>query len=361
VSISDIGQSWRRILWKGKVIEMETMTAAVFEGPGKFMLKDVPVPAIERADQVILRVNAVSICGTDVHITSTPPGYAATPGTVLGHELVGTVQKKGADVGWLEIGDRVVVNPNNYCGTCYYCRKNMPNECLHVEPLGIDFDGAFAKYCRVSGKVAYKISKSVPVEAACMAEPLACAVNGLNKIKVKPGDSAVVIGCGPIGLIIAMLLEKQGAAPIYLFETSVFRAEFAQKILGFSHVLNPAQTNAAEAVLAALPHGVGHVFDVTGSQMVTAVSVAAKGANVVLFGVNKNSKANVEQHIITTKEVTVHGTWLANATFPAAVEIIEKNVIDIQKLITQTLPLEKIKDGLDLLACGQAIKVIIIP
>jgi 2-desacetyl-2-hydroxyethyl bacteriochlorophyllide A dehydrogenase len=339
----------------------ETMRAAVFEGPGRLVLKDVPVPVIERPDQIIIQVDAVSICGTDVHITNVPPGYAATPGTILGHELAGTVYAKGEDVTYLEIGDRVVVNPNNYCGTCYYCRRNLPNECLHIEPLGIDYDGAFAKFCRVAGKVAYKISPDVSPDVASMAEPLACAINGMNKISVSAADGAVVIGCGPIGLILAMLLRAQGASPIVLLETSEFRAAFAREKLGFDCVLNPIKDDVPSRLAEIMPYGAKHVFDVTGSQAVPAVQYAAMGGNVVLFGVNKSATDTLAQHFITTKEIAVRGTWLANATFPAAVEVIEKQSIPLEKLITEVLPLDQVHEGLKLLAQGKAIKVIIRP
>ena len=121
---------------------MEKMLAAVFEDVGKLELKMVPVPRIQREDQVLVEVEAVSICGTDVHITAVPPGYEAVPGTILGHELVGKIIEKGEAVEHLQIGDRVVVNPNDYCGVCRYCRKNLPNLCENIIPLGIDYHGA---------------------------------------------------------------------------------------------------------------------------------------------------------------------------------------------------------------------------
>ena len=138
------------------------MKAAVFENVGVWGVKEVPKPEIKKPDQVLIEVEACSICGTDVHITADPPGYIATEGTVLGHEFCGIIREKGGQVDQLEIGDRVVVNPNNYCGKCVYCRKNLPNQCENIEALGIDYDGAFARYCVVSDKVAYKISKEAP-------------------------------------------------------------------------------------------------------------------------------------------------------------------------------------------------------
>lgn len=336
------------------------MKAAVFEREGVLTVKEVEKPQIKHPDQVLIEVEACSICGTDVHITAVPAGYAATNGTILGHEFCGYIVDKGADVRHLEIGDRVVVNPNNYCGVCTYCRKNLPNQCEHIEALGIDYDGAFAKYCLVSGNVAYRISKELPAEAAACVEPLACAINGLQKVNVQPGNSAVVIGSGPIGLMITLLLKASGAGRIFLLETAPYRIDFAQK-LGVAEVLDPIHTDAKKAVLDATGIGADLVFDVTGSQIVSSIDYVRKGGTVVLFGVNKNARAEVAQCEITTKEISVLGTWLANATFPEAIRILETQVIDVQQLITDVVPLEKIQEGLEKLRAGQAVKVIVKP
>ncbi len=266
---------------------MEKMLAAVFEDVGKLELKMVPVPQIQREDQVLVEVEAVSICGTDVHITAVPPGYEATPGTILGHELVGKIIEKGEAVEHLQVGDRVVVNPNDYCGVCQYCRKNLPNECENIIPLGIDYDGAFAKYCLISGKVAYKISEKVSSEAAACTEPLACAINGFHKVSILPGESAVIIGCGPIGLMIAMLAKASGIGKLYLLEAAPYRIQFAKQ-LGLGEVIDVKSQNAKNIILEQTGIGPDYVFDVTGSQVVQAVDLVRKGGRVVLFGVNKN-------------------------------------------------------------------------
>lgn len=336
------------------------MKAAVFEGIGKLAIKEVAEPVITRPDQVKIQVEAVSICGTDVHITADPPGYIATPNTILGHEFCGIVVEKGADAGPLELGDRVVVNPNNYCGSCVYCRMNLPNQCEHIEPLGIDFDGAFAKYCVVSGKMAHRIDKSVPVEVAACAEPLACAVNGLKKVNVLPGQSAVVIGGGPIGLMIAMLLKASGAGRLYLLETAPYRVEFA-KDLDLGRVINPRTEAAAEIIQEENPIGVDLVFDVTGSQISTATALVRKGGSVVLFGVNKTAETAFKQSAVTTKEIAVLGTWLANATFPDAVRILERKIIDVEKLVTDVISLDELHSGIAKLKRGEAVKVVVKP
>ena len=340
---------------------METMKAAVFESVGQYGVIDVPIPQITAIDQVKIEVEATSICGTDVHIVADPPGYIATPNTILGHEFCGHIVEVGSAVKHLKVGDRVVVNPNNYCGVCVYCRKNLPNLCEHIEALGIDYDGAFAKYCVVNGKVAYKISENVPAEIAACVEPLACAVNGLNKINLKPGDNAVVIGAGPIGMMIAMLLKANGASRVYLLETSEWRSDFAKEKSIADVVINPIKENAKDIIYGETEIGADFVFDVTGSQVVSGMDLVRKGGTLVLFGVNARARSEVIQANITQKEIRVQGTWLANATFPEAIKIVEENSIDMKRLITDVITLDEIKSGVEKLAKGQAVKVVVRP
>jgi L-iditol 2-dehydrogenase len=338
----------------------DTMLGAVFEGEGKLTLKQVPVPKLERDDQVILRVEAVSICGTDVHICAVPPGYIATPNTILGHEFVGTVVEKGAAVDHLEVGDRAVVNPNDYCGVCTYCRKNLPNQCENINALGIHVDGGFAKYCRVSGKVVYRISKDVPVEQAACAEPMACVINGTKKVSVKPGDTTVVIGAGPIGLIMSMMFKASGAGKVVVAEMAPYRLEHARK-LNIGRVVDVTKENLKAVVTEETGIGADVVADVTGSQLATAIDCARKGGRVLVFGVNTKAIAQFHQCDVTFKELQVLGTWLANATFPEAVRVLESGLLDIGGLITQSVPLTDIHKGLETLAKGEAVKIIVKP
>lgn len=335
------------------------MKAVVFEKEGVFGIREVPKPDTLKDDQVLVKVEACSICGTDVHITATPPNYIATPGTILGHEFCGRIAAVGSNVHNVAVGDRVVANPNNYCGTCRYCRKNLPNLCEHVEALGIDYDGAFAEYCVINCKVAHRISEDVPAAVAACVEPLACAVNGLKKVNIRPGDSAVIIGAGPIGLMIAMLLDASGASRVYVLETSAYRIDFAKRLNPEWRVINPISENADEIIMQETGIGADFVFDVTGSQSVSAIQKVRKGGTVVLFGVNWKARAELTQAQITTKEISVLGTWLANATFEDAVRIVEEKAIDLEKLITDIMPLDDFDKGLAKLAKGQAVKVVI--
>jgi threonine dehydrogenase-like Zn-dependent dehydrogenase len=289
-----------------------------------------------------------------------PPGYIATPNTILGHEFCGTVVDKGEAVPHLEVGDRVVVNPNDYCGVCTYCRKNLPNECESIAALGIHVDGAFAEYCRVSGKVAYRIAQAVPVGEAACAEPLACVINGTNKVRVQPGETTAVIGAGPIGLMMAMMFKASGAGKVLIAERAPYRLEYARR-LGIGRVVDANTEDVKDVILAETGIGADVVADVTGSQLATAIAAARKGGRVLVFGVNTRATAQFPQSEVTFKELQVLGTWLANATFPEAVRVLESGVLNIGGLITATMPLSEVCQGIETLARGEAVKIVVTP
>ena len=336
----------------------DTMRAAVFKGNGVIKLEQIPSPKIQKADDMILEIEVCSICGTDVHVLEVPPGYDMVPEHVLGHELVGKVVEIGPAVKNFKAGDRVVVNPNDYCGVCKYCQMNLPNQCENIIPMGLGGEGGFADYIRVSEKVAFKISDDLPAEIAAFAEPLACTVNGINKLRVNPGESVTVIGAGPIGLLFVQLMKASGAYPIIVSEPSELRREYAMKS-GATYTVNPIETNLEAFVLEKTGIGTDYAIDVVGSQMAVAIKVIRKGGKVLLFGVNTKAHPEVVQSQVIFKEISVLGTWLANATFPKAVRILESGVLNLKELVTHTLPLEKLEEGVALLRKGEGIEVII--
>lgn len=336
------------------------MRAAVFEKEGVLTVKDVPKPVITKEDDVIIEVELCSICGTDVHIMSVPPGYKATPGTILGHELVGTIIEVGDEVTTVKAGDRVVVNPNDYCGVCDYCKNNLPNFCENIKAMGIDVNGGFAEYVRTSERVVYRVSQQIPAEIAAFAEPLACLLNGFQKIRVIPGESVVVIGAGTIGLMFTQMVKAAGAYPVIVSEPSELRREFAGKA-GADYVVNPQEQDLEAFVRDIIPLGADYGIDVVGSQMMEAVKSVRKGGTVLLFGVNGNARPEIIQSRITQHEINVKGTWLANATFPHAVKLLESRVLNLKGLITHTLPLQDIRKGIELLGSGQGVEIFIDP
>ena len=178
----------------------EAMQAVVFRGAGQWGLEEFPRPRIEADDGVLLKVDRASICGTDLHILSVPPGHPATPGSILGHEYVATVAEVGAGGRDLQPGDRVVIYPNVTCGLCQYCRLGMTNVCENMTTLGIFRHGGLAEFNLAPAKALHKISRDVPLERATLAEPLTCVLHAFEKAALVPGESVAILGAG-IGVI----------------------------------------------------------------------------------------------------------------------------------------------------------------
>jgi 2-desacetyl-2-hydroxyethyl bacteriochlorophyllide A dehydrogenase len=341
-------------------MQNNTMQAIVFESEGKMALKEVNIPNIQDPEDVIVKIEVCSICGTDVKIMDVPPGYAAKPGVILGHEIVAGVVETGENVKYLKKGDRVVVNPNDFCGVCKFCLNNMPNQCESINALGVFTNGGFAEYARIPERILYKIAPDLSARKAVFAEPLACVINGLDKIRVMPGDSALVMGAGPIGLLVVQLLKASGVSPIIVSEPSKLRQEFAQKC-GADYVIDPQTDDPPSFCQEVTDGGVDVVIELVGSQIKPAIQSVRKGGKVLLFGLNTQVEPNVPQSEIIFKEITLYGTWIANASFSKAVKVLEDDILDVESLITHTFPMSKTEDGLNLLRNGDAIEILIDP
>ena len=338
----------------------EKMKAAIFKGEGILNIEETDVPEIQNQDEIIIKTELCSICGTDVHIMHVPPGYAAKPGTILGHELVGRVVEVGAGVKTLKAGDRVVTNPNDYCGVCRYCKMNLPNFCENIKAMGIEVNGGFAEYVKITEKVAYKIADDLPAEIAAFAEPLACFMNGRQKLNIKPGDSVLINGAGVIGLMALQILKNSGAYPVIVSEPADGRRKVAEET-GADIVVDPLNEDLHEIVLRETGIGVDFALDMVGSQLKTCLDNTRKSGTVLLFGLNSNAEMTLRQVYITTNEIDVKGTWIANATFPVAVKILESGMLNLKPLITHMLTLDGIIDGIELLGKGEGIEILVDP
>lgn len=338
----------------------KNMLAAVFKGEGRLELEEVFFPRLKREDEVLLKVEAGSICGTDVHILEVPPGHPATKGVILGHEYAAKVLEVGGDITHLKEGDRVVIDPNITCGYCEYCRLGLPNTCVNMTTLGIFTNGGFAQCSVAPAKALHKISAHLPEEEACLAEPLSCVINGAQKVKLQPGESVVILGAGPIGLLFTLLFKSAGAGKIIVAEVNKFRSEFALKS-GADLVVDPTSENLEKIVKEKTGLGADVVVDAVGSLLAQTLGLVRNGGSILLFGMNEKARGEIKQYDITRREIKVQGTFIANATFPPAVKMLESKVLELKGLITHQFPLSKIKEGVELMRKGKAIKVIIKP
>lgn len=336
------------------------MLAGVFEGDGKLNIKEVPEPKVTKPSDVLLKVELAGICGTDIHILEVPPGHPATPGAILGHEYVGVVVDKGTEVNTVDIGDRVVVDPNLTCGVCRYCRRGLPNMCENFTTLGIYLNGGFAPYNVAPAKALYKISKDVPLERAALAEPLSCVVNAMRKLNLQVGDNVVLIGAGPMGLLFLLMIKAQGAGKVIVIEPAPFRSKIARD-LGADIVLNPREINIKEAVMDLTELGADIVIDAVGNQFATALDLTKRGGTMLLFGMNENALPQIKQIIIPRYELKILGSYISWFSFPQTVAILESGNVPVEKLVTHKLPLEKLYEGIEIMKKGEGIKVLINP
>ncbi len=338
----------------------EQMLAAVFEGEGRLSLKDVDVPQVRAPDDVLLAVRAVGICGTDMHILSVPPGHPASPGVILGHEYTAEVLQIGERVNHVTPTDRVVIDPSVWCGSCPYCQRGLTNLCDRMEGIGVFRNGGFAAYSVVPARAVFKISATVAPEIAALAEPLADVLSGVRKLGPTPGESALVLGAGPIGLLYTLLLRAAGAQPLIVAEISEYRAARAREC-GADLVINPRTDDLAAAVRRATGLGADMVVDAVGTLLEEGVRSVRKGGRIVLFGMNEHARPVLKQYDITKYEYQILGSYIARGTFPQAVSLLERGSIDFGLLVTHRLPLREIHQGIELLRRGEALKIVVMP
>ena len=333
------------------------MRAAVFEGKGRLVLRDIadPVPG---PDEVLIEVEACGVCGSDVQIINVPPGHPSTPPVVIGHEFVGWVRAVGNAVRDVPIGRRVVVDPDPKCGACDSCRSGRPANCVNIVALGVHRDGALARYVTAPADSVYAISPDVPAEMAALVEPLACVVNGTNRAALRPGETVVVFGAGAIGCLFIAVFRAAGAGRIVAVEPSAARGEVARAV-GADVVLTPEDWTARRSEL--LPLGADVVVDAVGSVLPQAIEAAGMGARIVVFGMNGNARPPVHQVEIVEKGLSILGSYISNFTFPAAIRLVEGGRLNLAPMITATIPLEGTLAGIEQLRSGGAVKIVIKP
>ena len=338
----------------------ETMQAAVFESEGKLTLMEIPVPQITKADEVLIKIEAASICGTDVHVLSVPQSHPGKIGVVLGHEYIGEIVEKGAEVTNLKKGDRVAVDPNIPCGVCYYCKRGMPNMCPNIYNTGLDVNGGFAQYVVVPASACAKISKKIPTEVAIFAEPMVCVVSAMQKIGFNVGETALVLGAGPIGLYFIQMLKAAGAKKIIASEVSAYRTKYAYES-GADIVVDPTKDDLKAVVQRETAYGVDVTIDAVGTLIADAIENTRAEGRIMLFGMNTLKTEVINQSQITRKNLTILSNYINAYKFTTMIDILESGLLPLQKLVTHKLPLSRIHEGLDAMRRGEALEVIVYP
>ena len=337
------------------------MTAVTFKDIATYEIGKRAVPEITRPDEVRVAVEAASICGTDVHLLNDPPGFIGTKGIVLGHECVGTVESAGEGVSGLKAGDRVVLEPNVACGYCHYCKTGVPNMCENDVILGVTADGVFAEYFVVPEKALTKIPQDLPADIAVFAEPVNCVMGAVNKIRLLPGETVLVLGAGPIGLYFVMLLKSNGAGKVIVSEPSEYRAKYALEC-GADVVINPIKEDLSQKVKE-LTQGLGAdvTVDAVGVLSPDAIACTRRAGKIVLFGQNGAVTEKICQNDITRNGLTVYGNYIGLYSMTPTVKMLSSDLLPLEKIITHRLPLEDFGKGLEAMRKGEALEVVLYP
>ena len=318
------------------------MKSAVFLGKQNIQVMERELPELG-SDEVLIKVMACGVCGSDVHIYDGDQGSTSTtPPLVQGHEFSGVVVEVGNNVTSCKKGDRVCVDPADNCNACYYCASGMMHHCAHMGAIGTNIDGGFSQYCKVPGRLIHHLADDVTFIEGAMEEPLACCINGADRSNIKVGDNVVVYGGGMIGLLLLQLAKRRGAANVVLVEPVEEKRKMAEK-LGAVFTINPVQENVKAALLS---HGLNHihvVIETCGRKNTSeeAIDIADRGGTVILFAVTKvDSKIDLMTYELFQKELTIKGSYCSPYAIGRAVELINSHSIDVTTMLAGTKSLE---------------------
>ena len=314
------------------------MYALAIDAPGTTAYREVSDPA-PGAGEVLIRVAAAGLCGTDLHIYRGE--YEAQYPVIPGHEFAGTIAALGEGVDGLSLGQRVAADPNVFCGRCTYCRREMHNQCLNLRAIGVTTDGAFAEYVLVPREVVYPIG-DLPFEQAAFIEPLSCVVYAMQRARPNPGDRVLLFGAGPMGCLLTQLLARSGAAQLVVVDRLPDRLALAES-LGASDTVLTGQDH--EARLRALaPGGYDFVIDATGVPAVVeeAFSYLAPRATMFMFGVcPAGAHISVEPYQVFRNDWRIVGSFALCYTFQESVRLLQQGVVRVEPLVSHRLSLSE--------------------
>jgi len=344
----------------------EKMLAAMIYGVKDLRVEEVPKPSVEHGE-VLVRVKAATTCGTDLKIFQRGyvEGVIKLP-TVFGHEWAGEVVEVGEGVSWPEVGMRVRAGNSAPCLRCRMCQRGSFNMCENMMWLW----GAYAEYIKVPARMVLvnmqEIPEHVPFEEAAITEPLACVLRGAEKANVKLGDTVAIIGAGPIGLLHLLTAKKMGAEKIIVTDLVDERLDMAEK-LGADEAVNAGREDVVQRIKELTGgYGADVVIEAIGqpSTWEQALKMARKGGTVLEFGgCPPNTEIRVSTEMLHYGDLTVIGAFHTTPTyFKKALNLISSGAINVKPLITQRMPLTKIREAFEtLITSKKDVKIAINP
>jgi threonine dehydrogenase-like Zn-dependent dehydrogenase len=316
---------------------MKNMKALVFRDVGKIELCELPVPQVTQPDDVLIKVSAVGICGSDLKILEGKHHYKKD--TVLGHEFCGTVVEVGSHVKHFKVGDRVAVDNNIRCGFCSFCRMGLTSQCVEIKfnAIGVMRDGGYAEYCLLPEKQCYGLPDAIDDILGTQVETLATVVNGMNTLLMLPYDYVLILGFGPIGYLFAQF-AKNMAAKVAVTEIDPFRINVARQC-GLT-VWNPHEEDIA-AKITEFTYGrkADIVVEATGNALEQALQCVTPGGKVLPFGMDSSIQATVVPNDITRYATKILGLYLGQNTMVPSIRIFQEKRLNMDPFFTRVIPL----------------------
>lgn len=321
------------------------MKALLLSEYKKMDLVDFPEPKIG-ADELLVKVKACGICGSDIHGYDGSTGRRIPP-IVMGHEASGEVAEVGAAVKDLNPGDRVTFDSMISCGQCAFCRRGRINLCDNRTILGVSCGdyrrhGAFAEYVAVPRRITFRVPDKVPYEHAAMMEPVSVVVHATNLPPKKLGETAVVVGAGMIGLLAVQTIRAAGYTRVIAVDVEDRKLAIAKQ-LGADEGLNPKSTDVVKAVKD-LTGGIGAdmAMECVGATapIETAVNCVRKGGAVVLVG-NVTPRIDLPLQAVVTREIALYGSCASSGEYPECLDLLSRGIVKVEPIISALAPLEE--------------------
>jgi len=345
------------------------MKAIRYHGPGDIRVEETPVPPCGQ-DEIRVKVDACAVCGTDLKAWRVGNPRIKAP-QVMGHEFTGLVETMGAKARGFALGDRVVMATSVSCGRCAYCRKGWPNLCLDLSPMGFSYPGGMAEYVTIpiralaQGHVV-KVPDHVKCEHAALAEPVSCTVNAAGNCHIASGDTVLVMGAGPMGIMNACTARRFGAERIIMTEVNPTRLAQARDF-GFEVLVDPTQEDLVQIVndeTRGLGVNVAIVAAPAAAPQEQAVTLVRKRGTVCLFASLPVEKRQIslDSRAIHYGELRVVGTSDSTpADVAQAVGYLAEGTLPADRLVSHVLALDAVSEAFELMQSGEALRVVLKP
>ncbi|KAG8160527.1 hypothetical protein KVR01_010063 [Diaporthe batatas] len=340
----------------------KTMKALQYSKPENFSIVEVPLPEL-RDDDVLVKVKACGVCGTDLHIHEGE--FIAKFPLIPGHETVGVVAAVGKNVKKFQLGDRVAADNSELCGHCFYCQRGEPLLCENWSGHGTTLPGGFAEYCAYPQHQIFKFHNMSDVEATLI-EPASCACHGLDKIRPRLGSSVLMFGAGPTGLMLAQLLRQNGGCSVTIAAPGGLKMDLAKSLDAADHYVELSRTDPSaqfDALKKNNPYGFDVVVEATGSVKLLedAINYVRRGGTLVVYGVYASSaRVSWPPAKIFGDEIRILGSFSETFMFPATIEYLDSGKIKTKGIVNKTFKLEQFQEALDSIKNKSAIKAAIV-